>query len=228
MQTSLGSTRPDPYKDYTLSLSDGVNTYFGSKLTGLISPTEVVRHRSGGDPSTPIKSPGRVKYESITLNRGVAADGSFSAWAGQIATVLSSTGVIDYRNGDAGGLSPRKLTGQDKFGEITLNRGIVQDQSLSNWVNGVRSDGSNPGSEGSLGSFRRDIILQFYNEAGKSVVRYQISPRRIIEFRGGSQGVFYHALFSGGARRRCEQLAGIFESSLDAQKTSGPAIAGGS
>ena len=222
MQTSLGSTRPDPYEDYTFSLSDGVNTYFGSKLTGLIPPLEVVRHRSGGDPSTSFKSPGRVKYESITLNRGGATDRSFSAWAGQIATLLSSPDASDYRDGGAGNLSPRKLTGRNEFDEITLNRGIVQDQSFSNWAKGVQSYGSNPGSEVSLANFRKNIILQFYNEAGQLVVRYQISPHRILEFRGGSHNVFYHTLFPGGARRRPEQLAGIFERSLDAQKTSGP------
>jgi hypothetical protein len=69
----------------------------------------------------------------IEIRSSVVEDRSFSAWAGQIATLLSSTDLIDYRNG--GGLSPRKLTGQDKFGEITLNRGIVPDQYLSNWAN---------------------------------------------------------------------------------------------
>ena len=220
MQTSLGSTRLDPYKDYTLSLSDGVNTYFGSKLTGLNPPLEVVRHRSGDDPSTSFKSPGRVKYESITLNRGVATGRSFSAWAGQIAMLLSSPDVSDYRDGGAGNLSPRKLTGRNEFDEITLNRGIVQVQSFSNWANSVQSYGSNPGSEVSLANFRKNITLQFYNEAGQLAVRYQISPHRILEFRGGSHGVFCHALFPGSARRRREQLAGIFEGSLDAQKTS--------
>ena len=221
MQTSLDSTRPDPYKDYTLSLSDGVNTSFGRKLTGLVPPLEVVRHRSGGDPSTSFKSPGRVKYESVTLNRGVATDGSFSAWASQVATLLSSSEASDYRYGGAGDLSPRKLTGRNEFDEITLNRGIVQDQSFSSWANSVRSYGSDPGSEASPANFRKDILLQFYDEAGQLVVRYQISPRRILEFRGNSRGVFCHALFSGGPRRRSEQLAAIFERSLDAQKASG-------
>ena len=42
---------------------------------------EVVKHRSGGDPSTSHKSPGRNKYEAITLERGLTQDTDFAAWA---------------------------------------------------------------------------------------------------------------------------------------------------
>ncbi|HTR39479.1 MAG TPA: phage tail protein [Bryobacteraceae bacterium] len=221
MPTSLRSTRPDPYKDYTLFLWDGVNTYFGSKVTGLVPP-EVVRHRPGDDPSTSFKSPGGLTYEPVTLDRGVTGDPSFSAWAGQVTAVLSEPDPAEYRQGDDGGLSPRKLTGRSKFDDVTLTRGITQDQSFSNWANSVSSYGSNPGAQVSPASFRKDIILEFYSEAGQLVVRYQINPRRVLEFRGGGHGVFYHPLSTGGPRRLREQLAEIFEDSLDAKQTSGP------
>ncbi|HUA20380.1 MAG TPA: phage tail protein [Bryobacteraceae bacterium] len=216
MPTPLAATRPDPYKEYTLSLSDGFNTYFGSQLRGLIPPPEVIRHRSGGDPTTSIKSPGRLKYEPITLSRGVTNNQSFSDWAGQVAAEFSESGVSEYRDGGDSDGSPRKLTGQSDDDQITLKRGIVQDQSLSNWADSVSSYGSHPGSEVSPANFRKDIILQFYNEAGQLVIRYQMNPRRVLEFRG-QRGVFYHPVLSGRLR---EQLAEIFQSSLDAQETS--------
>jgi phage tail-like protein len=46
---------------------------------------DVVKHRSGGDPSTAHKSPGRNKYEAITLERGLTQDRDFHAWASSAA-----------------------------------------------------------------------------------------------------------------------------------------------
>ena len=46
--------------------------------------TEVVEHRSGGDPSTAHKSPGRQKYDAITLERGLTQDLNFHDWAGRV------------------------------------------------------------------------------------------------------------------------------------------------
>src|SRR5262252_9166647 len=64
--------RLDPYKNFKFRLKwDGKYVYGGSKVTGLKRTTEVVEHRNGGDPSTSHKSPGRTKYEAITLERGL-------------------------------------------------------------------------------------------------------------------------------------------------------------
>jgi phage tail-like protein len=41
----------------------------------------VVKHRAGGDPGFSRKSPGRSKYDSITLERGVTHDKGFANWA---------------------------------------------------------------------------------------------------------------------------------------------------
>ena len=43
--------------------------------------TEVILHRSGGDPSTSHKSPGRTEYDPLTLERGVTHDREFERWA---------------------------------------------------------------------------------------------------------------------------------------------------
>ena len=45
-----------------------------SKVSALKRTTEVVEHREGGDPSTSRKSPGRSKFEAVTLERGVTHD----------------------------------------------------------------------------------------------------------------------------------------------------------
>jgi len=43
-----------------------------------------VEHREGGDPSTSRKSPGRTKYDAITLDRGVTHDLEFERWANKV------------------------------------------------------------------------------------------------------------------------------------------------
>ena len=55
-----------------------------SKVGGLKRTTEVVKHRSGGDPSTSRKSPGRTEYDAISLERGVTHDVEFEQWAGKV------------------------------------------------------------------------------------------------------------------------------------------------
>src|SRR5262249_14692893 len=55
-----------------------------SKVSALKRTTEVVEHREGGDPSTGRKSPGRNKFEAITLERGVTHDPEFEKWANKV------------------------------------------------------------------------------------------------------------------------------------------------
>jgi len=54
------------------------------KVTGLIRHTEVVDHRSGGDPSSLRRSPGATTYEPIVLERALGADLEFERWTGKV------------------------------------------------------------------------------------------------------------------------------------------------
>jgi phage tail-like protein len=123
--------RLDPYKNFKFRLKwDGQYVYGGSKVSGLKRTTEVVEHRSGGDPSTAHKSPGRTKYEAITLERGITQDMAFHDWAGKV------------------------------------------------W-----NFGAGLGSEVSLADFRKDIYLEFYNEAGQLVIAYKIYRCWVSEYQ---------------------------------------------
>lgn len=160
-QFAVSAQRLDPYKNFKFRLWDGTRTYFGSKLAGLLPPAEVVKHRSGGDPSTSVKSPGRNKYDSITLERGVTQDLSFSDWASQ---------VWDY--------------------------------------------GSSLGSEASLANFRKDIYLEFYNGAGQLMISYRMNPLWVSECQIQPHGGLYLHRLQRDSQSIQEQLAAIFESSL--------------
>lgn len=84
-QFKTNPKRLDPYKNFKFRIKwDGKYVFGGSKFTGLKRTTEVVEFRSGGDPSTSHKSPGRSKYEAVTFERGLTQDLAFHDWAGRV------------------------------------------------------------------------------------------------------------------------------------------------
>jgi phage tail-like protein len=130
-QFTVNAQRFDPYKNFKFRVRwDGRYVAGLSKVSGLKRTTEVVEHREGGDPSTSRKSPGRVKFEAITLERGVTHDQEFELWA-----------------------------------------------------NKVWNFGSGLGAEVSLKNFRKDLIVELYNEAGQLVIAYKVFRAWVSEYQ---------------------------------------------
>jgi len=127
---TVNATRFDPYKNFKFRVKwDGRYVAGISKVGALKRTTEVVTHRSGGDPSSSRKSPGRSEYEAIMLSRGVTHDVDFEQWA-----------------------------------------------------NKVWNYGSGLGSETSLKDFRKDVILEVYNEAGQLAIAYKVYRCWVSDF----------------------------------------------
>ena len=133
-QFTVNTHRFDPYKNFKFRVKwDGRYVAGVSKVGSLKRSTEVVEHREGGDPSTSRKSPGRTKYEAITLERGVTHDTAFEQWA-----------------------------------------------------NKVWNFGSGLGAEVSLKDFRKDIIIELYNEAGQLAIAYKVFRCWVSEYQAQS------------------------------------------
>jgi phage tail-like protein len=93
-QFSVNAQRFDPYKNFKFRVKwDGRYVAGVSKVSALKRTTEVVEHREGGDPSTGRKSPGRNKFEAITLERGVTHDPEFEKWANKVWQVGAGLGA---------------------------------------------------------------------------------------------------------------------------------------
>lgn len=93
-QFSVNAQRFDPYKNYKFRVKwDGRYVAGISKVGALKRTTEVVEHRTGGDPSTVRRSPGQSKYEAIMLERGVTHDPEFEKWANKIWNSGSGLGA---------------------------------------------------------------------------------------------------------------------------------------
>jgi phage tail-like protein len=99
---TVNAQRFDPYKNFKfLVVWDGRVVAGISKISPLKRTTEVVKHRNGGDPSSPHKSPGRSEFEAITLERGVTHDPEFDRWANKVWQVGAGRGsevsLADFR-----------------------------------------------------------------------------------------------------------------------------------
>jgi phage tail-like protein len=101
-QFTVNANRFDPYKNFKFRVKwDGRYVAGVSKVGALKRTTEMVEHREGGDPSTSRKSPGRTKYEAVTLERGVTHDLEFERWANKVwnfgAGLGSEVSLADFR-----------------------------------------------------------------------------------------------------------------------------------
>lgn len=102
VEFSVNPQRFDPYKNFKFRVRWD-NRYVAGvcKVGALKLSTEVVEHRVGGDSSTSRKSPGRTKFEAITLERGVTHDPEFENWAKKVWNVEAGLGaevsLADFR-----------------------------------------------------------------------------------------------------------------------------------
>jgi phage tail-like protein len=142
-QFVVNSTRLDPYKNFKFIVSwqsqpgGPFQAVAGiSKVSVLKRTTEVVEFRDGGDFSSFRKSPGRNKFDPITLERGVTWDPEFERWANK---------VWDYQNAQA------------PAAQRTM--------------------------EVSLADFRKEIIIDVFNEAGQKVLSYQVYRCWVSEYQ---------------------------------------------
>ncbi|MEH2127682.1 phage tail protein [Nostoc sp.] len=97
---SISGKRLDLYKNFKFVVKFAGKDVAGvSKVSGLKRTTEVIEHRTGGDPSTVYKSPGQSKYDAITLERGVSKDNDFEQWANKVWALGGSPEVslADFR-----------------------------------------------------------------------------------------------------------------------------------
>jgi phage tail-like protein len=95
---TVNPQRHDPYKSFKFRVKwDGKYIAGVSKISGLKRETEVVLHREGGDVSAERKSPGRTKYEAITLERGVTHDPEFENWA-NLVHVVQGDAAMSLKN----------------------------------------------------------------------------------------------------------------------------------
>ena len=97
-QFTVNATRFDPYKNFMFRVKwDGKYVAGVSKMGALKRSTDPVVHRDGADPSHERKSPGKTKYDAVTLERGVTHDPEFEKWANLVHSLESPISLRNFR-----------------------------------------------------------------------------------------------------------------------------------
>lgn len=109
-------------------------------------------------------------------------DGKYVAGVSKVGALKRTTEVVEHREGGDPSLS-RKSPGRTKYEPIMLERGVTHDTEFEKWANKVWNLGSGLGVEVSLKDFRKDLILEMYNEAGQLVIAYKIFRCWVSEFQ---------------------------------------------
>jgi phage tail-like protein len=109
-------------------------------------------------------------------------DGQYVAGVSKVGGLKRTTEVVKHREG--GDPSTERLSpGRTNYDPITLERGVTHDTAFSDWTNKVWNFGMGLGSEVSLRDFRKDIIIEVYNEAGQLALAYKIFRCWVSEYQ---------------------------------------------
>ena len=98
-----------------------------------------------------------------SFNFKLEIEGITVAGFSEVTGLNQESNVIDYREGQEP-ITPRKLPGLNKFGNITLKRGISPDMSVYNWRKTV--------TDGDIE--RRNASIVLHNEKHEEVVRWNL------------------------------------------------------
>jgi phage tail-like protein len=109
-------------------------------------------------------------------------DGRYVAGISKVSALKRTTEVVEHREGGDPS-STRKSPGQSKYEAITLERGVTHDTEFEKWANKIWNYGSGLGSEVSLKDFRKDIIIEMYNEAGQLAIAYKVYRCWVSEYQ---------------------------------------------
>jgi phage tail-like protein len=109
-------------------------------------------------------------------------DGRYVAGISKVSGLKRTTEVVKHREG--GDPSTTRVSpGRTSYDAITLERGVTNDVEFEQWANKVWHLGGGLGAEVSLADFRKDLILEVYNEAGQLALAYKVYRCWVSEYQ---------------------------------------------
>ena len=116
----------------------------------------------------------------------VSWDGQAVAGVSKVSGLSRTTDPVEHREG-ADPITTRVSPGRTKMAPVTLERGVTHDQSFEWWANSVwywsnnqqslatNTNGQNMSvTSATPNSFRKDINIALFNEAGQKVIAYNL------------------------------------------------------
>jgi phage tail-like protein len=110
----------------------------------------------------------------------VKIDNQYVAGLSKCSALTRTTEVTPWREGGDPSTS-RKLPGKTDHAAVTLEAGVSHDPTFEAWANLVHNFEGD--AAGSLKNFRKDIILDVYNEAGQKALSYTLFRCWVSEYQ---------------------------------------------
>lgn len=109
-------------------------------------------------------------------------DSRFVLGCHKVSALKRTTEVVEHREGGDPS-TPRKSPGLSKYEGVTIERGLTHDLEFTKWANKIWNYGAGLGAETSLKDFRKDVVIELYNEAGQLAVAYKLFRCWVSEFQ---------------------------------------------
>jgi phage tail-like protein len=115
-------------------------------------------------------------------------NGQYVAGISKVGALKRTTEVVKHREGGDPSTS-RKSPGRSEYEAIMLERGVTHDLEFEKWASKVwnyRNAQAGPkerNKEVSLADFRKDIIIDVFNEAGQKAISYKIYRCWVSEYQ---------------------------------------------
>ncbi|BAZ11864.1 phage tail protein [Calothrix sp. NIES-4071] len=115
-------------------------------------------------------------------------DNKYVAGVSKVGALKRTTEVVKHREGGDPSTS-RKSPGRSEYEAIMLERGVTHDLEFEKWASKVwnyKNAQARPEQrtkEVSLADFRKDIIIDVFNEAGQKAISYKIYRCWVSEYQ---------------------------------------------
>lgn len=110
----------------------------------------------------------------------IKIDNKYVAGLSKCSPLKKTTEKVDwYESGDPS--TPHRLPGKTSYDAITLTAGVTHDTTFEEWANLVNNFEGDASM--SLKNFRKDIIIDIFNEGGQLAVSYQVFRCWVSEYQ---------------------------------------------
>ena len=113
----------------------------------------------------------QVPYGAFNFVVNFAGSDAFGGFS-DVSGIGSEITVAEYRNGNDKENHVRKVPGVHKVGDITLKRGVINSESVWEWIRDVRSNGVNG---------QKDVSITLMDEARNPVQTWML--RNVIPMK---------------------------------------------
>jgi phage tail-like protein len=110
----------------------------------------------------------------------IKIDNVYVAGLSKCGALKKTTEKVDwYESGDPS--TPHRLPGKTSYEAVTLSAGVTHDLTFETWANLVNNFQGDAAM--SLKNFRKNIVIDVFNEAGQQAISYQVFRCWVSEYQ---------------------------------------------